>query len=340
VNLYALRINEDTGIASGAPVQLTNWFEMVPWYPSITRDGSRLALTKARDWFEIYIADLQDGGNRLGLPRSLGPGRSIDLPSAWTKNGNWIYFDSDRNGPRQIFRLPLDGRQPEIVQGNGKYLSNATLSPDEKWILFVSSDPDLGTSYKPKLMRMPAGGGGAEFVARLADSSPSSAMDCAAKVSSVSCTLSAGESSQLAFYALDPEHGQGRELDRTDIRAADYLNWKISRDGSRIAISSTDRLPGKIRVIDLIRKQEHDIALPEGIAVSELTWTADDKALLALATEAHQGVIVKIELNGKFSTLTNLATHELSGIIPSPDGHHLAFSQRTLENNVWLVANS
>jgi Tol biopolymer transport system component len=340
VNLNALHVDKDSGLASGKPVQLTNWFEMVPWFATITRDGSRLAVTKARDWYDVYIADLLNGKS-LASPRSLGLEQSLDFPSAWTRDSSWLYFDSDRNGSRQIFRERLDRNKPDLFQGNAKYLSRATLTPDGKWVLFLSSDPDLGPKDKPQLMRVPAGGGPPEFVTTLASTNPLSDIDCPSKISSGSCVLSAGESNQLVFYALDAEHGPGKELYRTGIGAADFLSWKISPDGSTIAISSSDQLHGKIRFIDLARQQEHDAALPQGIEAKDLNWTADGKALLAAArqTQTDQYVIVRIELDGKASTLANFGVHQVYSIFPSPDGRHLAFTQRTLENNVWLVDN-
>ena len=339
VNLYTLHVDSATGVASGKPTQLTNWFGIAPWFATVTRDGSRLALTKARDWYGVYLADLQNGGTRLATARPLDLEQSIDMPSAWTKDSTWLYFDSDRNGTRQIFRRPLDRDKPESVQRDGTYLSGATLTPDGKWVLFFSSNPDLGRADKPKLMRMPVVGGAAEFVTTLADDSPSSSIDCPSKASAGSCVLSTRESNQLVFYALDPEHGPGRRLYGSGIGAADLLSWKISPDGSSIALSSLDQLHGKIRFIDLARQQQHDVALPEGIGVLDLSWTADGRALLASAMQDGKHSIVRIELDGKVSILANLGVHEIYAIIPSPDGRHIAFSQRTLESNVWLVDN-
>ena len=333
VNLYALRIDKDTGVESGKSVQLTNWFGMVPWYATIARDGSRLALTKADDWHDVYIADLQNGGKTLASPRPLGLGRSINYPTAWTKDSSWLYFDSTRNGTDQIFRQRLDRDTPDLVQGNAKYdVGGATLTPDGKWVLFREASTD-----KSKLMRAPVGGGSAELVATFADASWW--VDCPSNISSGSCILGAGESNQLVFNALDPARGPGRELYRTGIRAADDVHAKISPDGSTIAISSNDQLHGKIRFIDLARRQEHDAALSEGIDVVALDWTPDAKALLASAAQTGQNMIIRIELDGKVSTLANLGVHEVFWITTSPDGRHLAFSQRTQENNVWLVDN-
>jgi Tol biopolymer transport system component len=334
VNLYALRVDKDTGVESGKSIQLTNWFRMVPWYATITHDGSRLALTKADDWHDVYIADLQNGGKTLASPRPLGLGRSINYPTAWTKDGSWVYFDSTRNGTDQIFRQRLDRDTPDLVQGSAKYdVGGATLTPDDKWVLFVSRDPDLQPTDKPKLMRVPVGGGSAELV----PVATLPGVDCPA--SSGSCILGAAESNQLVFDALDPEHGPGRELYRSGFPAANDFSSKISPDGSTIAISSNDQLHGKIRFIDLARRQEHDAALSEGIDIFALDWTADGKALLASATQTGQNMIVRIELDGKVTTLANFGVHQVFWIASSPDGRHLAFSQRTQENNVWLVDN-
>ncbi len=50
--------------------------------------------------------------------------------------------------------------------------------------------------------------------------------------------------------------------------------------------------------------------------------------------------IARIELEGKISVLLNGNPNQSIDVAsPSPDGHHLAFSQRTAESNAWLLEN-
>jgi Tol biopolymer transport system component len=92
-------------------------------------------------------------------------------------------------------------------------------------------------------------------------------------------------------------------------------------------------------VIDLTRNQEHTLQLAKGSEVSDLAWTADGNALFGLVSQSHKSAIARIDLDGKMRILLDRGIHDLGSPAASPDGRHLAFSQRTLENNVWLLDN-
>jgi Tol biopolymer transport system component len=114
------------------------------------------------------------------------------------------------------------------------------------------------------------------------------------------------------------------------------LNWSISADGSRIAITSGDQLRGQVRILNLADGAEHNLQLPAGWYVWSLTWTPDGKALFA-AVQSTNYLVVRIEADGKTRVLLDKGReHWLFAPISSPDGRHLAFSQQTFENNVWL----
>jgi Tol biopolymer transport system component len=163
-------------------------------------------------------------------------------------------------------------------------------------------------------------------------------LDCPVHSAS-SCVLSSLDHGQLLFRALDPEHGPGKELYRTAMNTPEILNWKLSPDGSTIAVVSPDQFPGQLKMIDLTRHQEHTLQLAKGSEVSDLAWTADGKALFGLVSQSHKSALARIDLDGKMHLLLDRGIHELENPSSSPDGRHLAFSQRTLENNVWLLDN-
>jgi eukaryotic-like serine/threonine-protein kinase len=342
VNFWAIPTDPKTGIPSGSPVRLTNWFGIVPWTPSISMDGSRLVLTKARDWNDLYIGELQDGGKSLRSTKSLTLTQSFDFPSAWTKDSKSIFFISNRNQSFRIFCQPLDRDSAELfVTGSIDLdLFSAELSPDGAWILYWAI-PRSGAwpQEANELMRVPISGGAPEVVLKM--TSPASIMTafhCPLN-QAASCLLSRGEQGELAFYALDPVHGPGKELARTKLGNADDLYWSISPDGSGIAISSQDQLPQQIRITDLLAHAERNLSLPQGLRIYGLTWTPDGKALIASASQAGNQELIRIELDGRTHVLLERGRHELEDPVPSPDGRYLAFSQRSLENNVWLLEN-
>jgi hypothetical protein len=154
-----------------------------------------------------------------------------------------------------------------------------------------------------------------------------------------SCIFSRGDQGQLVFYALDPLHGLGKELARTKLAAADQLSLTFLPDGSRIAISSLDQLRGRIRIVDLTNQGQSEVSLPQGLRIVDLVWALDGKAFLASVLQTSGYSIMRIEMNGNTLLLLPRGTHEPSSLIRSPDGRYLAFSQRTVESNVWLIEN-
>src|SRR6266852_4265056 len=55
---------------------------------------------------DLYVAELESK-SRLGPPRRFTLEGRNNLPSAWTHDGQALFFDSDRNGNWDIFRQRL-----------------------------------------------------------------------------------------------------------------------------------------------------------------------------------------------------------------------------------------
>lgn len=117
-------------------------------------------------------------------------------------------------------------------------------SPDGKWVLYFTlpsqnvSSPDSGTPVPLRLMRIPVTGGPAELVlsARLYGT------PWCARSPSTLCAFAeqAPDRKELVFTAFDPLSGKGKELARFASDAkADYGNWSLSPDGTRIGIIKT-----------------------------------------------------------------------------------------------------
>lgn len=341
VNLWGVHTDPKTGAVSSGPTKLTNWFGFVPWFPSVSKDGTRLAMTRARDWYDLYIGELKDHGLHMDSAKRVGLTQSFDFPNTWTLDSKSLIFSSDRNRTGQIFRQHLNQDSAELlVQGLNDYSEDARLTPDGTWILYWSHaerDPSIGSPIE--LKRVPSSGGASEAVLKT-PSSPMIRVDCP-RNPPASCVFSHDEQDQMVFYALDPLHGLGKELARTKTGSVDHLSLTISPDGLSIAISGSGQLFGGIRIIDLGNQKERQVPLPEGLRyLTSLAWTADGKALLACAyrqTNSHP--ILRIELDGKIHLLEDRGIHAVANLVPSPDGQHLAFCQRTLENNVWLLEN-
>jgi hypothetical protein len=72
----------------------------------------------------------------------------------------------------------------------------------------------------------------------------------------------------------------------------------------------------------------------------DVNWAEDGNSLFAAGAQDPDFVILQIDLNGKTHVVINQGKdHLLQSPRPSPDGHHLAFSQVTWESNAWLLEN-
>jgi len=126
----------------GEPRLLTEnpWSYFHSWSP----DGKTIAFTRP---------DFKGGGNILtisvagGTETALTTGSGISDDPDYSADGKYIYFNSDRGGSMQIWRMRLDGSAPEQVT-NDEY-SNWTPhpSPDGKSILILSYEK--GATSRP-----------------------------------------------------------------------------------------------------------------------------------------------------------------------------------------------
>lgn len=127
------------------------------WSP----DGRTLVYTGGRDKeFDIYSI-AADGS---GAERRLTEFKGLDDGPEFSPDGKFIYFNSVRSGSMQIWRMAPDGSSPEQVTDDGWNNWFPHVSPDGRWIAFISFpkavDPSDHPYYKHVLLRlMPVTGG-------------------------------------------------------------------------------------------------------------------------------------------------------------------------------------
>jgi Tol biopolymer transport system component/predicted Ser/Thr protein kinase len=340
-NLWEILTDERDGKPDRKPVQLTNWDGVIIGKPSVSRDGTRLVVTKTHIRNDVYVGELKDQGARLDSAKRLTVSESTDYPSAWTRDGKTVLFYSSRIGRNQIFSQALDHDTANAVIQGPDDEQDAELSPDGAWILYWSSARGSGSGGSPvakaRLMRFPVSGGTPEQVLESPVETISN-FHCPSSPAS-SCVWNRWEQGQLVFYALDSFQGTGKELVRTKLGQAKDLSWSISPDGSQIALCSADQLRGQIRILDIRNGTERIVHLPHSLFIWSLSWAADGSSLFA-AAQSTEYLLMRIELDGKSQVLFNGGrNHWLSAPCPSPDGRRLAFGVRTWEANAWLLEN-
>ena len=130
------------------PVQLTSlgtpWTRLPRWAP----DGKSIGFSSdAEGHSDVYVVDAEGGA-----PRRLTSDPWYEAGPAWSRNGEWIYFFSERSGDAQNFKMPAGGGPAEVViAGEGPRME----SPDVKWFYFIRG-------AVKSVWRMPVEGGGEE----------------------------------------------------------------------------------------------------------------------------------------------------------------------------------
>jgi len=154
-------------ITGGEPKQIT------PTGPSYLHgwspDGKYLAFVGQRnDEFDIYKIASDGSGIEIKLTNAKG----LDDGPEYSPDGKYIYFNSVRSGRMQIWRMRPDGSKPEQLTDDEFNNWFPHISPDGKWIVFVSFGQDVRPSdhpfYKHVYIRLiPADGGKPKVIATL-----------------------------------------------------------------------------------------------------------------------------------------------------------------------------
>jgi Tol biopolymer transport system component len=206
--------------------------------------------------------------------------------------------------------------------------SDGVLSPDGSWLLYKSI-PVGAARGASRIMRIPVGGGAPELVAELSDVDE---FHCST-VTGASCAVGLNESGRTSFYALDPLKGKARRIGGTD---SVVPAWSLSTDGSRIAFID-DAGVHLMRVAD--GTVERLIAKIPGVP-RDVSWSAEGQAVFVDSFVANGWRLVRAALDGRVDVLRQTDGRRLlTNITPSPDGKHLAFGQRTIDSNAWLLEN-
>ncbi len=133
------------------------------WSP----DAKFLVYTGGRgDEYDIYKIPSDGGGAEIKLTHVKG----LDDGPEFSPDGRFIYFNSVRSGKMQLWRMKADGQDPEAVTNDEYNNWFPHVSPDGKWIVFLSFGSDVSPSdhpyYKHVYLRlMPVEGGPARVVA-------------------------------------------------------------------------------------------------------------------------------------------------------------------------------
>jgi tol-pal system beta propeller repeat protein TolB len=172
----------------------------IAWSP----DGTALAIIANQNSGSV-IYTVSPSGMNLRLIASTN---SQDNQPSFSKDGQQIFFSSDRSGIRRIYRMSMMGGLPELVTTDRRETFSPTVSPDGEMLAYLTNDS--GTN-RLTLMNLADG-----TVAVLNDSP-------------VDPRLSFSANSQFVMFAANV--GKGRGLRAMSVKTHISNHWKTTLDG-------------------------------------------------------------------------------------------------------------
>lgn len=111
--------------------------------PAVSADGQRVAFqVRETNWddnayeTEIWFADARTAGSA----RQLTHAKKSSSQPAFSPDGRWIAFISDRSDTRQLYRLSLDGGEAEMLTSGSEGVNAFAWSPDGTRIAYTMTD--------------------------------------------------------------------------------------------------------------------------------------------------------------------------------------------------------
>ena len=121
-------------------MQVKNIGDVVP-----SPDGQLVAYTQTRPVMETEKSEMDtqiflahsDGSHRVQLTRGE---KSATAPS-FSRDGRFVYFSSERSGKPNLWRIPVDGGEAEMLTDWKGEIGSYQISPDGKWLAFAGVEP-------------------------------------------------------------------------------------------------------------------------------------------------------------------------------------------------------
>jgi TolB protein len=127
--------------------------------PAWSPDGVKLAATLTKDGgSQLYLVSA-DGSSCCDdkakeKPVRLSTSLGIDTEPAYSPDGKFIAFTSDRGGSPQIYRVPVSGGEAQRLTFSGTYNVSARFSPDSKKLSYIQRN---GNQYRVALQELDTG---------------------------------------------------------------------------------------------------------------------------------------------------------------------------------------
>jgi len=296
---------------------------------SASADGRHILLLRHSYENAIFVGRFNESSPKIDDIHRLTFDDHTDFPHAWTPDSKDVIFQSNRDGSWDLFKQQVDKRTPESIVATPLTEVLPQLTPDGQWILYLARV--AGANYSDaKLMRVPVDGGTPEEVAI---GGPLDEFRCALNAGTRCVLRTTAQGDHYSYYDLNPIRGKGRELARTKWTPEVLGDWDVSPDGTQVAIPNHSAQFGRIRVVNLDGRGEHEVELKGMTDLKGLVWAPGGNGWFVSLNTPVGNRLLFVWPDGQRRPLGDIS----GWAVPSPNGHHVAFLNRIISNNAWIL---
>jgi DNA-binding winged helix-turn-helix (wHTH) protein/Tol biopolymer transport system component len=334
-NLWALKIDSQTGRATDNPTRLTMGPDRKT-NPSISSNGKVLSFLRRTAQSELYIGELSEDSRKLTSSKRLTLEEGTNQPYAWTADAQSILFISDRDGSRHLFRqTPSQGAPDQLVGGNNRVMI-ARMNPSGSAILYSVTPQERQDILPISIMSVPVTSGSP----RLLFKDIGIANFQCARLPSTVCVVGRESPPDLIFSTFDSESGALMEWMRIQDESALKFNWSLSPDGSQLVMAEWMHQvnPAELIIVSLKDKSRRYLKIDGWTDVRSLDWGADSQTIwVGAANPAGTQAVLRVDMKGNATPFVLDDEHDLGWAIPSPDGRRIAYWKATGTSNAWML---
>jgi serine/threonine protein kinase/Tol biopolymer transport system component len=336
-SIWAVPADPDSGAPVGPPTLVVSGVPGAVNFMA-SADGQRFIYLSQGSSDAVYLGNLEPGARKFN-PRRFTLEEWDSVSYDWTRDSKAVLFESVRNNRATILKQEIGQQSREIlVSGSGSYKRPAS-SPSGDRLIYTMSDTADYFDPSKRLMSRPMYGGvpsvllTGEYMYRCGSVPPAR------------CVLAEVQGQELIFSILDPVEGKGAEIQRVGVHSVGgvewYIYWSLSPDGNKIAVVDPEAYVGEVRILTLADRRVVTLPLQnwKWQKIQSIAWSADGSHLFATAATGTSFLIVLIDLRGHLQVLTEFVLGDAwpYALVPSPDGHYLAYTKRTFESNLMML---
>ena len=211
------------------------------WWPAWSPDGRQIAFIQRAD-SSLHVVEATGG-----FHRRLAPERDevADYHPSWSRDGRFIYFSSSPTGRSEIWKIAVEGGEPQQVTRNG---GMTAFESEDGHFVYFTRHPE---PRRNKIWRMPVDGGEETLVL---DKEPDF-MDWVLWRGNIVYINPEGNSGPT-LELLDLDTKEIRELvsfaNRTNFGGMN-VGLTVSPDGQWVVYSNADEMSSDIMMVENFR---------------------------------------------------------------------------------------